>query len=135
MGTGLKYIPITDFHLIPPRLLEQVKPKNFDTEMIYAFSQHITSSPFNILGVFVDKDKIIRGFLWASINPLDKRLHAYILSVDPEYQNKGVGEEATNILKKLKEKYDLVCIEVKTTRPKALEKLGYKRSKQIVMEV
>ncbi|ACL05665.1 GNAT family N-acetyltransferase [Desulfatibacillum aliphaticivorans] len=139
-GTGLRYIPVPDFSLVPRRLIEQVKPRQCSPDQLYSLGPMICKNPFNLLGVFAPMDQgspafgQIKGFLWASINPLDRKIHVHILSVDPEYQGKGIIEEAGNILEKIRARQKLKGIVFKTTRPKAMEKMGFKRSETILME-
>ena len=133
-GSGLKYIPISDFNLIPRHLIDQVKPKGWDTDKLYQYGPGITSSPYTLLGVFVDKDSMVQGFMWSTINPVDEKIHTHILSVAKEYQNKNIMSEARNILRKIKEKLNLKGIKVQTTRSKALKKLGWVSTGVEIME-
>jgi len=133
-GTGLKYIPVTDFLLIPRYLMEQIKPSDIEIDHVYAMSAEITSSPFNILGVFANKNSEVKGFLWGMINPLDMKIHIVMLSVDKEYQGKGIIPETTGILRKIMERYGLKAIVFKTMHPRLFRKYGYKQTDEVFME-
>ncbi|MBI9073778.1 MAG: GNAT family N-acetyltransferase [Desulfatibacillum sp.] len=139
-GTGLRYIPVSDFSLVPRRLVEQVKPRQCSPERLFRLGPMICRNPFNLLGVFAPMDPAspafgqIMGFLWATINPLDQKIHVHMLSVDKEFQGKGIVEEAKNILEKIRSRQKLSGIVFRTTRPRALEKVGFKRSETILME-
>ena len=139
-GTGLRYIPVPDFALVPRHLIEQVKPMQCSPDRLYRLGHMICRNPFNLLGIFAPMDPQspafgqVRGFLWATINPLDEKIHVHMLSVDKEYQGKGIVNETRNILEKIRTKQKLKGILFRTTRPKALEKMGFKRSEIILME-
>ena len=133
-GSGLKYIPINDFNLIPRYLIDQVKPKDWETDRLYKFGPTITASPFTLLGVFVDNDSMVQGFMWSTVNPLDEKIHTHILSVSKEYQRKGIAGEARNILKKTQKKLNLKGILFQTTRHKAFERLGWENTGMVTME-
>ena len=139
-GTGLRWIPQESFALIPRYLIEQIKP-GIKSEKLYQFDTMICQSPFNILGVFVPMNKDdeeygnVKGFMWASINPLTGKIDVQMLSVDKKYFGRGIVGEAKNILEKIQTKHGLKGIVFKTTRPKAFEKYGFKRSETVLMEV
>jgi len=134
-GTGLKYIPIFDFFLIPRYLIEQVEPLEFEVDRLYAMSREITANPMNILGAFANENHEVKGFLWANVNPLNNTIYVHILSVDKEYQGRGIIGEATNILRKLIAQHGLKeKIVFRTVKPEAFKRWGYKESEIIIME-
>lgn len=133
-GTGLRFINVNDFNLIPVHLIEQIEPKVPDPTIFYKLSQQINSSPFNTLGVFADKDKKVKGFMWGNYNPIDQNLHIHMLSIDPEYHGMGIVGEATNIAKKIKQQMKAVGIKFKTITPERFEGNGWERSDQVFME-
>ncbi len=134
MGTQLKYVKVKDLSIIPRHLFEQVKPREFDPDQLYAWGPIILQNPLNLFGAFIDKEMTIRGILWSSFNPLDQKLHVHILSVDKEYFGRGILKEAEGILKKNKKKLNAKGIRFSTSRPKAFEKyFGYKKT-VVIME-
>jgi hypothetical protein len=133
-GTGLKYESINDVRLIPRYLLEQIKPKTFDPDRFYTLGPAITKNPLLSLGVFT-KDDFVKGFMWAAINPLTEQLLVHVLSIDKEYQSKGVLGEVRGILKRIVKQRNLKGATFGTRAPRAFEKFGYKRTNMHLMEV
>jgi len=133
----LKFIRIFDFNLIPPSLVDQVKPKEYETERLFQLGPHLVSSPFTLLFVLADKDHVIQGFLWAMLNALDQNLYGQVLSVSREYQDlKGtLLKQAVNHLVSLKKQIPFRKLYWITTRSEAFEKHGFKKSDRIMMEV
>lgn len=135
MGTNLKFIPINDLNLIPRYLVDQIRDKECTTERFYEMAAVITSNPLGILGVFCDRDSEVKGFMWASINPISANLHCHLLSIDKEYQRLTIIKETTGILKKIQKLNKCKKIVFQTSRPKAMEKAGFKRSRHCMMEI
>ena len=127
---------IYDLRIVPRRLLEQVKGLEWNIDRVYALSENICSNPTNLIYVLYDEEKIIHGVLWARINILDENLYVSILSVDEEYQgvNGAPIDAAYALLNMVRNDANLKKIIWSTTRPKAYEKHGFKRSKKIIME-
>lgn len=140
-GTNLRFILVSDFSLIPRRLVEQVKPRLLDPARLYQLGPMICKNPLTILGVFAPMDESaadfgqVKGFLWAGVNPLTHKIDVHILSVDRQYFGRGIVGEAKNILEKIRARHGLKGIVFKTTRPQAFEKHGFKRSETVLMEV
>jgi len=148
----LKFARLTDPHnadLIPRTLIDQAKDKNFTTERFFTLLPFILSDESNIIGVFVNKDNIIKGFLYTKINIFNGQFAAVILSMDKEYQGSGgkVSEYATEVirnipkmpevktmLKKLKLEL-LPMIQASTTHPEVYERRGWKRARSVTMEL
>ena len=133
-GTGLKFTRVRDFGLIPRRLIEEVKPRECDPEAIYAWGPSICADPRTILGVFADREALVRGFLWATLNPLDRRIHVQILSVDEEFRGRGIVREAKGILDRVKGETGAVGLTFRTQRPELFTGLGFIRSETLIME-
>ena len=133
-GTGLRYTPITDVNLIPPYLLDQVEPKEWNTGRFYELGPMITNNPLTILGVFSDKEHLIRGVLWGTVNPLTEKMFIHVLSIDPEYQGRGIVKETTAILRKIQDKHNLKGIVFYTNQPEKFESAGYEKTGEIAME-
>ena len=140
-GTGLRWIPQTSFELIPRYLIEQVKPiGGVKPEKLYQLGPAICKSPFNILGVFVPMDEKAedfghaKGFLWAMVNPLTEKIDVHMLSIDKEYQGRGIIKEAKNIIEKIIAKSALRGMTFRTVIPEAFEKAGFVESEIKIME-
>jgi hypothetical protein len=140
------------FNLIPRHLFEQIDEldKEGIDNMISCGSSIITSSVFNDKGallripnplvhivVMTDTENKIRGFFWAKIDVIEKQIFIYASSVDKKYQSNSsaVSDAVIKYLfdlpvdKSFKRKVVSV-----TTRPKAFERYGWVRSKQVLME-
>jgi len=138
-GSGLKYVPINDFSLLPRPLVEQIKPKLPDVDRFYnvlrAFSSGKSFWITNFLGVFADHEHVIKGFMWLTLNPITMELHANMLSVDPTYQSKGILAEAKNIAQKLMKEVHAEKLTISTRAPKVFERNGWTRAAITLMEV
>jgi RimJ/RimL family protein N-acetyltransferase len=133
-GTQLKFVLIDDIRIVPRYLFEQVEGMNYDIDRLYEWANIMLKPPFNFIGVFIDKEKAVKGVLVASFNPISNSLYAHILSVDKEYQRKGIVSEATGILRKFKTKIGADKIMFSTVVPEKFETKGYVRSNFIPME-
>lgn len=133
-GTGLKFTRIKDFGLVPRRLVEDVKPKDCDPDALYAWGPAICADPRTLLGVFADRESLVRGFLWATVNPLDRRIHVQMLSVDREFRGRGIVKEAKGILDRVKSETGAVGLVFRTVRPELFTGLGFIRSETVIME-
>jgi len=133
-GTGLKFTRINDFALVPRHLVAQVKPCECDLDALYALGPLICADPRTILGVFADKDSLVRGFLWATFNPLDRRIHVQMLSVDEKFQGRGIVREAKGILERVKRETGAIGLTFRTVMPQIFEPLGFIRSETVIME-
>lgn len=135
-GTELKWVPIQgeQIGMVPPHLLEQVKPRDWDVSRFYKLAALLKSSPFNVMGIFTDKLGAVQGFMWGSINPLDEKFHVHILSVDETYQGKGIIGEARGIINRVKKEANLKSTVFSTIYPEKFERWGFKRSQLILME-
>lgn len=133
-GTGLKFVYINDLSLIPRYLVDQVKGRDWTTDAFYDNEKIIVNNPFGVLGAFVDKE-LVKGFLWASVSPLDMNINVHALSVDKEFQGKTILKEAANIMRKIRDQLGLKKIRFITSRPNAMESAGFKRTNRTIMEV
>ncbi len=131
----LRFIPTFDFQLIPRYLFEQIKTEGgWNIDRLYNYGQEVAKNPCTILFSMVDSDFHIKGFVWAALNPLRETIGVLAVSVDKEYQDRGeplryVGE----FLNQIKEATGFKLIEWVTSKPHAFERLGAKRTKQVVM--
>lgn len=133
-GTGLKYIPIDDFFLIPPYLVKQIEGRDYEVGRLYELAGGIRDVPGNTLGVWVDGQHVIKGFMWAGLNPLTMRLVVYALSVDPAYQGRGIVGEAKRILDKIVAEYGLRGLSFSTTKPEIFKGIGAVANGLVYME-
>ena len=138
-GSGLKYVAINDFSIIPRPLVEQIKPKLPDVDRFYNVLRMLSAGQtfwaVNYLGVFADHEHIIKGFMWLSLNPITGVLHANMLSVDKAYQNRGILGEAKNIAQKLMKEIHAEKLTIGTRAPKVFERNGWKRAAVTSMEL
>lgn len=132
-GTNLTFIPINDPLLIPEYLVEQMKDREFEVEKFYQVMPLMMKNPFLIFGAFANRNDEVKGFLLGAVSPLDKWLYVNMLSIDKEYQGKGIIKESLGILKKVVKAHELNGIHMSSTRPMAFEKEGFIRSKSIKM--
>ena len=130
----LKPIRVYDFNLIPSYLLEQVKGNRWDLQTLAKYANAITSSPMSHLYVFADATHIIKGFLWADVNPLNNTLMIHVLSVDKAYYGSDVLPVVKDFVDMLTKTLKLKGVTWMTTRPKAFARAGFKYSKQVMME-
>lgn len=143
--TDLKFVRNYDFDIVPRYLLEQIPGREWNIDTLYHYGPLFISNPFNWLYVLVDVGQVIKGVLWATVDPVLETLAVNILSVDREYQQVN-GSLRRSQSKIVKMAIDFLGKEIKktnlkpkiiwtTTRPKPFELTGCKRSKRIVMEV
>lgn len=136
----LKFVRLTHpamFEGIPRYLFEQVKDAEFKVDRLYQFGPVLITSPLTFLYILVNDTSAVKGILWAEVNPFNENIYANIFSVDKEYQNNG--DAMVGAIRKLKEIQVSEKLTGKitssTTRPKAVEKVGWKKSNQINMEI
>jgi hypothetical protein len=135
-GTQLKWVEITPEYItyVPRYLLEQLPDNDWDLNRVYELIPRLVNNPFNRMGLFLEKDSTVKGFMWATINPLSERLHVHILTVDEKYHGKGVIGEATGILNKIKKQTHMKKIVFQTSVPEKFERWGFEKSNQVLME-
>lgn len=138
---NLKFVRLTEpsqFALIPRKLFEQVKGIRLIVDRVYQFGPGMMQSPTTFLYVLAEiNTALIKGVLWATINPLTDMLNCCFLSVDKEYQSNEAVEETHKLMKSIVESFNLVGIEFVTTRPRAfIKKCGdCKQTKKAIIEV
>lgn len=131
----LKFIRVFDMNLIPRKLMQQVKNQDLNVDLLYSAGEQITGNPFSLLYAIADKESRIVGALWATVAPLENTIWVQILSVDKDYQNKSIIPGAMDFVKRVRDELSVKLVKCVTTRPRALEKYGMKRSRNIIMEV
>ncbi len=149
----LKFVRLTraeNARLIPKYLIEQDKNKDFTTERFFKIAPYLIADPQNIMGVLVDDNNHVKGFLWIIINLLTEQMCLGVVSVDQEYQNcKGdIGKYILGILRAIPEEYTIkkwiVAMNIKlkdtiltsTNCKRAMKRLhGWREAKQTLMEI
>ncbi len=130
----LQFVRITNtemFWMIPRKLFDDIKDKNYDVEMLYKMAGQYLS-PTSFMFLLVDEYSKIKGFLWFYLNLLNKKAQVNILTIDPDYQGSKAIQKTAEFIKSLDK--DLT-IEIMTSRPKAFEKAGFKKSETLIMEI
>jgi hypothetical protein len=130
----LKFIRVFDMNLIPRKLMQQVKNQDLNIDLLYSVGNQVTGNPFTLLYAISDKESRIVGVFWATVTPIENTIWGQILSVDRERQDKTIIPSAIDFLKKIRDELGLKLVKCVTTRPRALEKYGMKRSRNIIME-
>lgn len=137
----LKFVRLTipdQFGLIPKALFEQVKGADFKIDRLYQFGPALLASPLTFFYALADKEtSLIKGILWAEVNPFNEDVYAHVFSINKEYQDNG--DAMGGAIEKLKEIHTKEKLSGKitssTTRPKAVQKAGWKISKKRFMEI
>jgi hypothetical protein len=132
---NLKFIRIFDLNLIPRDLIEQVKNTELNTDLLYQIGDNVTSSPFTLLYAISNEESGVVGVLWASVAVIEDTLWGQMASVRKEYQDGTIIPAMMDFLQKIRGELGLGHLKCITTRPRALERYGWKRSKNIIMEV
>lgn len=131
----LEYIRIYNFRLIPDRLFE-AKGAEYDSEYLRG---PVAESPLDdhntvLYGLYDDKS-VIHGILWISYSLMTHKLWVNLFSVDKEYQDSNNMETAMEHIRKNCKIQGITTVNVVTTRYKAFEKYGAKKSKLVNMEI
>ncbi len=127
----LKVVKINDINLVPRYLLDQVKGRQWQTDQLIPYLDKATNLNLYVL---VDGKSIIKGVLLFQPNYIENNIEVIILSVDRQYQFNGIIPNTLEFLRKAKEHYKLKTIKIRTNRPNAFEKHGF-RILDFIMEV
>jgi len=120
---------------VPRRLLEQLPDEQFSPDNFYSFMDIALQSPNQLLFILLSDTNEIIGFLWCEINMLEKILFVNILSVNKELWHVGNTVKFTvDFLKELFDKLELHKVLWISDRPALFEKMGFLRSKNILLE-
>ena len=139
----LKLIRIFDPILVPVYLIEQIKHRqhtvldfyNYNQDNCFIFDgESARINPLNHLYVLVDALNKIKGVLWFTIDGQMTTIE--LLSIDKEYWGKGdalafIHKNIVDIVSPIGIKH----LRIFTTNPKAYEKIGFTRSKHVIMEL
>lgn len=147
------------FTLIPRYLFEQINDLGYGedrVENIYKNGLSILMvptitdkgvewipNPLIHVVIMFDAEHHIKGFLWAEVDLVDKHIFIHALSLDKEYQSNGQQTEKTLFEKVLNitDRPELKPYKIQkkivmaTSRPKAYERFGFKRTKKVLMEI
>jgi len=140
----LRWIRVFTPDHVPRYLIEQVRDRDYSVEEFFQYHQincltqsnkELTLNPFSHLYVLADKENMIKGVLWFSIDPLSKDILIQTFSVDKEYWGKGLAVKMlAEHIKKIRKKGNLNKIYWVTNYPKHSERYDFKRSKAVLME-
>ena len=128
---NLRPIRTYDINLIPTYLFEQVE-RDWSIDKVYALANFINTSPTNMLWAFINDAHEIKGVLWCTINLLNESVFIKVLSIDKEYRGKKVYSPMAH---KILNDAGFNKIQWITDRTEGFERLGYKKSKYVLMEV
>ena len=130
------FLRVRDFNLVPRQLIEQARDleDGFNYDFLCS-ARHIAENDNTRLYLIMVED-VIAGVVWGNINPVTKTLFIVLLSVKPEYQGKkhGLVKKAWDFMKTKMVENGCDRFLFVTTRPKAMERYGFKVSKRVLME-
>lgn len=135
--TLLRWLPVTDFNLIPRHLVEScLEDVPINLELLYNSATEIFDGYHNILQVMVDGQSKIQGFIWLYNNPLWQTIHVAMCAISEDYR--GTGKMSKFVVDKLLEWNEKLMFKItfNTAHPKVYKNVKeVKRSKHILMEV
>jgi hypothetical protein len=135
--TTLKFLPVSDFNLIPRELVEScVQDTPINLELLYNNANQVFDGHANILQVMVDGQSKIKGFIWLYVNPLWEIIQVNMCAIADEYR--GTGTMAQFVVDKIIEWNEQLMygITFLTVHPKVYKNIKQvKRSKRIFMEI
>jgi hypothetical protein len=123
------------FRRIPRELFEQVKDVEFNIDFLYRAPSSFIGNVNTRFYVLTDDEDKIKGILWAYINLLTESIDVHILSIDKEYQFSDAIEKTLEFIKSWQGENENLKIRIITARPHAYEKLGFVKSKRILLEI
>jgi RimJ/RimL family protein N-acetyltransferase len=131
----LTFVKLKFPKIIPLDLIESVKGRTFTPEQFFEYQDAQKNNQNNLLFALVDDQKVIKGYLWAEVNPLDGSLFVNTFSVKKEYWGKGHAiAKVVAFLDELKKKTKAPRVFWITTNEKFFLKHKFKRSKNVLME-
>ena len=133
----LDFVRIYDFRLIPNHLLKQVKGTSFNWDRLIESSPMLHMNSCQLLYAMVDKDNVIFGVLWAEYDSINEWVYINAYSVDPDFQDGKLIDRGVEVLQEFVvdelESVNIKKFACATTRPKAMEKNGWRRSDAVLM--
>ena len=133
-GTSPEMIDML-FRRIPRELFEQVKDVEFNIDLLYQYPSKFIGGATTRFYVLIDAEDKIKGILWASVNLLTEKIQISILSVEKEYQFSDAIEKTLEFIRSWQGENENLKIQIVTIEPQTYEKLGWKSSEQIILEV
>lgn len=139
----LRWLRLFTSDLIPVYLVDQIAKRDYEVKDFYTYLEeniliHSSSSPlnplFHVWGL-VDKENLVKGFLWFTIVPLSQDMVIQVYSVDSHYWGcKGAILKLIAHMRELRTKGKLKKVYWVTHFPKHSMKYGFKPSKNVLME-
>lgn len=133
---NLKFVPLHEPKLLPRKYVEQIKNRDWEVDTFYEYNEHLKGNPTNLLFAAVNDDSIIKGFLWMVFDPFTKCLVVSNYSIDTDLQGGGAAIRfVRGFVRKVLRDLQIEKAVWLTDRPKAFERYGFKRSKNVLMEL
>lgn len=139
----LRWQRIFDPIHIPTYLVEQIPDKDFTVENFYKYlsrnlligpQQNFEINPLFHVALLFDKNNIVKGFVWFTIDELSQNIFIQIYSVDCNYWGKGAVPKLEKYILAIKKGGDLKKVFWITRQIKHSQKFGFKPSKYVLME-
>lgn len=140
----LRWVRLYSAIHIPVYLVEQVRDRDYTVEDFFKYQEINCTvdgksgpmlNPLNHLYALVDKNNLVKGFLWFVVDCLSKDLCINTYSVDKEYWCKGRAvSKLEELVKEVMDKQKVKKVFWVTNYPKHSERHGFKRSKSVLME-
>ena len=140
----LRWVRIFTPDHLPYYLVEQVRDRDYSVEDFFKYHQincmvqtenGIKLNPFSHLYVLADKENIVQGFLWFSVDPLSKDILIQTFSMNKDYWYKGQAvKKLAEHVKDIRKKGKLNKIYWITNYPAHSRRYGFRESKSVLME-
>lgn len=141
---NLRWVRVFTPTHIPKYLVEQLKDREYPVNDFYSYQEGICLiksedgmklNPMSHLYVLADQDNLVKGFVWFTIDELNKDIVIQNYSMDKEYWGGGRAvNKLANFIKDIRIKAGLNKIYWVCRYPKHSERYGFKRSKHVIME-
>lgn len=120
---------------IPIELIEQIKTSDWTPERYLDFLRVVENSPLQfIFGIFRGVDLL--GYVWCEANLLEMTLFIDTISIKKQFKlDKKVSNEIIRLLKFFLKESGLRKIRFLTDRPDFFLRNGFKKSKQLLLEL
>lgn len=119
-----------DYRLVKPEWIEQIKDRRYSDDRIRLAMQAYPSDFF-----LVYEGEELRGFSWHTYNPIEESVFINTLSLDKKARhNSQLFKRIIDQYKAFAQASKISRIEWSTTRPAFFEKMGFVKSKFIVLE-
>jgi len=131
-GTALTYFKVKALDLIPEALLEQ--SEMVKAERLVALAPLLEQSPFCDIGVFVDKAKIIKGFMITVADPFMETISLAACGIANDFKDTKFLSEVRGIMEKIARKKECGKIAVQTRRVDDFADAGFAPSDAVMLE-